>query len=103
MVGARDLVCCLIPVDAGVALPERRERRLFVGAGRSGSATERLDGVEIVRVRRAGQTRGGPGSKLVLLTRTNVAVNASPCALIGPNAGGVGRHWPTAVPPVNAG
>ena len=26
----------------------------------------------------------------------------SPCALIGPNAGGVGRHWPTAVPPAES-
>ena len=56
VVGARDLVRGLIPVDAGVALPERRERRLVLGARRSGSATERLDGVEIVRVRSARQT-----------------------------------------------
>ena len=53
VVGARDLVRRLIPVDAGVALPEQRERRLILGARRSGPATERLDGVEIVRVRRA--------------------------------------------------
>jgi hypothetical protein len=39
----------------------------------------------------------------VLLSRTNVAVNANPCALIGPNRGGVGRHCPTAVPPTNGG
>ena len=32
-----------------------------------------------------------------------MSVNANPWALIGPNAGGVGRHWPTAVPPLNGG
>jgi hypothetical protein len=46
--------------------------------------------------------RGGGGLNCVLLARTNIAVKASPWALIGPNAGGVGRHWPVAVPPVNA-
>ena len=56
VVGARNLVGGLIPVDAGVALPERSERRLVLRARRSGLATERLDGVEIVRVRGAGQS-----------------------------------------------
>ena len=45
--------------------------------------------------------RGGPGSNWVLLVRTNIAVNANPWALIAPDNGGVGRHWPTAVPPLN--
>ncbi len=56
VVGAGDLVRGLIPVDAGVAVPEQRERRLIVGARRAGLAAERLDGIEIVRVGRARQT-----------------------------------------------
>jgi hypothetical protein len=36
--------------------------------------------------------RGGPGLNWVLLTSTNGFVNANPWALMGPNAGGVGRH-----------
>src|SRR5262249_59372786 len=47
--------------------------------------------------------RGGPGSNRVLVGTTNIAVCASIWALIARNAGGVGRHWPTAVPPVNGG
>ena len=101
IVGARNLVRRLIPVHAGVSLPERRERRLVVGARRFGLSTERLDGVEIVRVRGAGQTPRWSRIELdVLLARTNSAVNANPWALMAAqNAGGVGRHWPTAVPP----
>ena len=104
MVGARNLVRCLIPVDAGVAFPEQSERRLVLSARRSGLATERLDGVEIVRVRvRWSDLAVVQAANWVLLTRTNIVVNANPWALIAPNAGGVGRHWPTAVPPVNGG
>src|SRR6266542_483830 len=47
--------------------------------------------------------RGGAGLNWLLLVRTNIEVNANPWALIGPEAGSVGRHCPTAVPPVNAG
>ena len=47
--------------------------------------------------------RGGPGLNWALLSRTNVAVKANAWALMAANAGGVGRHWPTTVPPVNAG
>ena len=55
-------------MDAGVALPERRELRLSVGARRSGSATERLDGIEVLRVRRARESsrRGGPELRVAL-------------------------------------
>jgi hypothetical protein len=47
--------------------------------------------------------RGEPGWKSVLLSSTNGATKARPWALIGPKAGGVGRHWPISVPPLNAG
>src|SRR5882762_4398769 len=64
------------------------------------SALTALKSFEYVRLVRP---RGGPGWNWVLLTRTNIEVNASPWAAIGAIAGGVGRHWPTAVPPVNGG
>jgi hypothetical protein len=51
----RHLVGCLIPVRAGVVLLERSERSLVCSARRSGTPTERLDGIEIVCVGRAGQ------------------------------------------------
>ena len=107
VVGARDLVRRLIPVDAGVALPERRERRLVVRARRSGPATERLDGVEIVRVSGARQTSRRSWLELRVVDQDEHGGECQPlrahgCA-IGGDAGGVGRHWPTAVPPVNAG
>ena len=50
MVGARNLVRSLIPMDAGISFPKRGQRRLFLCARRSGPAAERLDGVEIGRV-----------------------------------------------------
>ena len=56
MVGPRNLVCGLIPMHAGIPFPEHRERRLVLSARRSGRATERLDGVEVIRVPRARQT-----------------------------------------------
>ena len=51
MIGAGDLVRGLVPVHAGVAFPERRERRLVGRARRSGSTPQRLDRVEILRIR----------------------------------------------------
>ena len=56
MTGGRDLVGGLVPVDAGVPVPEERDRRLFRSAGRSRAPAERLDRVEIVRVGRGHQT-----------------------------------------------
>ena len=56
VVGACNLVCCLIPVSAGVALPERSERRLVCRARRSGVTSQRLDCGEIGRVCGTGQT-----------------------------------------------
>ena len=47
-VRACDLVRSLVPMDAGVALPEHGEGRLVRGARRTGPATERLDDVEVV-------------------------------------------------------
>ncbi len=56
MVGPRNLVCGLIPMHAGIPFPEHGERRLVLSARRCGGATERLNGVEVVRVPRARQT-----------------------------------------------
>ena len=64
VVRARNLVRSLIPVDAGVTFPEQSERGLILGARRPGLATERLDGVEIVHVRGAGQTSRWPRVEL---------------------------------------
>ena len=77
VVGAGGLVGGLVPMDAGVALPEGRELGLRVGARRSGSATERLDNIQVSPVRRACESTRGPGRNCVLLSTTNGAVNVT--------------------------
>ncbi len=59
IVGARNLVRRLIPVDAGVPLPERRERRLILSTRRSRLRPSALTALKSSRVRAAGQTPRG--------------------------------------------
>ena len=78
VVGARNLVRRLIPVDAGVPLPERRERRLVFSARRSGLRPSDLTALKSSVYVSLLRPRGGSGRNWVLLTRTNMIGECQP-------------------------